>query len=752
MCKKLLFAILAIYLLCAPRTYGNPVAEFSVSPRTGQVPLAVKFQDLSEPAENIDSWSWDFGDGGTSVETNPVHTYRTEGIFTVQLTVSNADGTDSEKKNDHISVSGFGSPIAEFSASPTAGEIPLKVSFADLSEPAGLIDTWLWVFGDGGISEETNPDHTYTTGGFFSVKLTVSYEGGVDTENKTDLIQAIVSPPPVAEFSATPTTGLVPLSVDFTDLSEGETDNFIWNFGDGAISREQNPNHAYKVAGIYTVNLTVSGSSGAGSETKPNLITVISNKPPTAEFQAAPTVGFAPLNVQFTDLSEGLISSWLWDFGDGLVSIWRDPFHTFENPGIYSIRLTVSSLDGTGVETKTNLINIQEGNGVTAAFTAEPNLGNAPLFVQFFDQSSGNIDSCTWDFGDGGSSSNVKDPNHIYTVPGIYTVKLTVSGNDGVDVHTKENFIVVNDDNLPTAAFSAPTKSGSQSFDVQFHDLSSVNSGTSSVLQADFDNNIISIMDEDDSQNGSVIWLWDFGDGSQSNEQNPIHIYKSSEDKGFDVTLAVTDSRGTHMSTKKGFIGISSIVPGFLKGTVINGNTQSPEADVKAFIDSLGGFQRTKDDGNFIFVLQPGTYKLCAEKIAFQNICEEDLNIGSDKTLTKNINIIPLVTSTPSPEIIDAIIDIKQETIDLTSKRKFPASIQFPEGKDVNDIDVNSIICEGASAARTRVDKSGIVMTAKFNIPDLEGVSAGEDVEFTISGKLTTRERFEGKDKVNVIE
>lgn len=639
-------------------TANVPTAAFSSTPNAGLVPLVVKFTDFSEPEGEIKSWIWDFGDGGVSTEQNPTHIYRSEGFYSIELIVSNSGGQDVERKNNHINVTGFGTPIAGFSALPTVGKVPLQVQFTDLSEPAGLTTSWFWQFGDGSSSIEKDPLHIYKTGNFFTVKLTVSYEGGANTVTKENLIQGIASPPPEAEFSASPTTGLVELSVDFTDLSEGEIDSRVWNFGDGGISRDENPNHLYRKSGIYTASLTVSNSGGSDNEIKTNFITVISNKPPTAEFQATPTAGFSPLNVQFTDLSEGLVANWLWNFGDGLTSILQNPFHVFRNPGIYTVTLMVSSSDGVGTESKTNLINIQEGAGITSAFGAEPLIGNAPLNVQFIDQSSGNIDSWNWSFGDGGTSAGESNPDHIYLTPGVYAVELTVSGSLGIDTETKVNYITVGNENLPTAAFQAEvSESGFQSTEVQFLDVSSVVPGDSDSSRVN-DNKGIGVItkmdddsDDDDSGDdlpGSIKWHWDFGDGTQSDEQNPLHKYTGTEDKGFDISLLVTDPRGTHLVSKKSLVGVSSIGTGFIKGTVINKETRLPLVGVKTFVKGLDSFQRTKDDGNYFFELMPGSYDLCAEKESFNDLCEDKLEIVSFSSLTRDINMEP-VTSSPEP-------------------------------------------------------------------------------------------------------
>ena len=124
---------------------------------------------------------------------------------------------------------------------------------------------------------------------------------------------------PVANFTAAPTSGNAPLMVQFTDASNGTVSGYVWDFGDGANSTEQNPSHIYSTSGTYNVNLTVTGPGGSDSEVKTGYIVV--NEPlstsPIAAFAVTPTSGDVPLAVQFTDQSTGTPTSWIWDFGDG---------------------------------------------------------------------------------------------------------------------------------------------------------------------------------------------------------------------------------------------------------------------------------------------------------------------------------------------------------------------------------------------------------------------------------------------------
>jgi PKD repeat protein len=171
-------------------------------------------------------------------------------------------------------------PVASFSGSPTSGIAPLSVAFTDTS--TGPPTSWEWTFGDGGTSTAQSPSHTYSTAGTYSVSLKVTNSLGNNTLTKTNYISVSAPQPPVANFTGSPTNGIVPLTVGFTDTSTGgQPTSWAWTFGDGGTSTAQNPSHIYTAAGTYSVTLTATNTVGSNSITKTNYITVT---PPPPDF------------------------------------------------------------------------------------------------------------------------------------------------------------------------------------------------------------------------------------------------------------------------------------------------------------------------------------------------------------------------------------------------------------------------------------------------------------------------------------
>ena len=338
-----------------------PTANFSSNITSGYAPLSVQFTDLSK---NVTGINWNFGDRITSIDQNPMHTYSIAGNYTVNLTVSNANGTDS--KTATINVLEKSKPIlpaANFSTNITRGSAPLSVRFTDLSQNVTRRN---WDFDNEGKADsiDVNPVHLYTIPGNYTVNLTVSNENGTDSKTATiNVLEKSKPVLPVANFSTNVTQGSAPLSIQFTDLSQNITRR-NWDFeNEGkADSIDVNPVHLYTVPGVYTVNLTAINENGTYS--KFATITVL-EKPkallPIANFSTNVTQGSAPLSVQFTDLSQNTIS-WSWDFDNNGQPEFsnKNPVYVYTVPGVYTVNLTTINKNGT--TSKLTTINVTEGS------------------------------------------------------------------------------------------------------------------------------------------------------------------------------------------------------------------------------------------------------------------------------------------------------------------------------------------------------------------------------------------------------
>ncbi len=166
-------------------------------------------------------------------------------------------------------------PAASFVGSPTSGNSPLTVQFTDQS--AGGPTSWVWDFNNDGIADSNvrNPQYTFTGVGLYTVKLVVSNASGSDTRIRTNYI-GVSTPPPGVNFTASPPSGIRPLTVQFTDTSTGSPTAWAWDFDNNGTtdSTLPSPTHTYTTSGTYSVKLTVTNAGGQGSKVVPNMITV----------------------------------------------------------------------------------------------------------------------------------------------------------------------------------------------------------------------------------------------------------------------------------------------------------------------------------------------------------------------------------------------------------------------------------------------------------------------------------------------
>lgn len=325
--------------------------------------------------------------------------------------------------------------------------------------------------------------------------------------------------PPAASFTKTlsPTSGLAPCTVTFSDTSAGPPTSWSWSFGDGTGSSSQNPGKIYSVPGNYAVTLTVTNPGGSSSASQ----TVSVYSSPSASFSKtlSPSNGVAPVTAGFTDASSGNITSWLWNFGDGTTSSTRNPSKVYGAAGNYTVSLTATNPIGSNTTSQT----VGVYGPLTASFTRtlNPSNGAAPVVVTFTDSSIGNPITWYWDFGDDTASIS-SSPSKTYTSIGNYPVTLTVT-NPATPLGVTSAPLTIGVHASPSASFTA---------------VASPPSGISPVTYS-----------FTDTSTGNIVsWLWNFGDphsgaANTSTAQNPSKIYTTTG--SYTVTLTVTNPVGS---------------------------------------------------------------------------------------------------------------------------------------------------------------------------------------------------------------
>ncbi len=391
-----------IYLYDLSSTVENPpIAEFTANVTSGTAPLVVLFTDTSTGGVPA-SWHWDTGDGIYSKHAmNATHTFTKPGVYNVTLTVANEAGNSTVTKLNYITVTSPQALVADF-FSPQVDKARSNLDSVKnetllfIDNSTGSPTSWLWDFGDGTISTVQNPTHAYTNEGGYTVTLTVKNAIGSSTVSKYGyaLVRmdegGIIAP---AYFSSNVTSGIVPLTVLFHDTTFPDVNGDYaygreWDFGDMTnYSDDYDENnstyitHTYKKPGKYTVKLRSYDIGGGCIITKYNYITVIDPNAPVANFSSNITEGYAPLTVQFYDLSQKATSR-TWDFdSDGQIdSSDISPIYVYANAGTYTVNLTVNN--GNGTASKTAAISVltpnDSGGGSSSGSSSSGGAGGSP--------------------------------------------------------------------------------------------------------------------------------------------------------------------------------------------------------------------------------------------------------------------------------------------------------------------------------------------------------------------------------------
>ncbi|HKC35498.1 MAG TPA: PKD domain-containing protein, partial [Chitinophagaceae bacterium] len=440
--------VIFLFFVASTISGQAPVADFTVNKVSGCSPLTVVFKDLS--TNNPTSWVWDFGNGQLSSQQNPTVNFSAPGTYTVKLVARNNSGIDEEEKINYITV--FPSPIAGLNASITTACVPATIQFTDqstVSSGGGIITSWSWNFGDGVTSNSQNPSHTYTAAGFYTVSLLITSSTGCQGFTSIGRYIRIINGIDADFIYSQPTTCQGPFSVSFQDQSSGPGNlTYVWNFGNVSPSSTlSNPTTIYASPGTYPVQLTVQSDLGCNGTITKNI--VVAGK--TTDFIAPANICLGQ-SVTFQNNSSPSPISSVWGFGDGTTSSQISPTKTYLAGGTYQVRLINNY--GNCIDSVTKSVSVNTQPPVN--FTANDSTScKTPFTVQFSDLSP-SASTWLWDFGDGSTTSTLKNPSHTYNSLGSFSVTLTITLPGGCsNTITKYQYIRIS----PTAVriSNAPT-------------------------------------------------------------------------------------------------------------------------------------------------------------------------------------------------------------------------------------------------------------------------------------------------------
>ncbi len=372
----------------------------------------------------------------------PISDYSSHATANASESFASPDGTtwtdittEPGYSNTNVCIKAFTDPVR----TPTiTWSNPANISYgtalSDIQLDASATNT---VTGDpvAGTFVYTPPSGTVLSVGTWTlnVSFTPTDTANYTTASKNVLINVMGMPS--AHFRINQTQGTAPLDVQFTDKSTGLPTAWYWVFGDGTTSNLQNPEHIYTVPGTYSPELTAYNITGISTKISTVPIIVTAPVQPDAHFRINATTGPATLDVQFTDKSTGSPTEWYWVFRDGTTSNLQNPEHIYNTEGIYRPELTASNDYDTSTKISTVPIIVTAPVQPDAHFRINATTGPVPLDVQFTDKTTGSPAEWYWVFGDG-TTSNLQNPEHIYTQAGTYTPILAASNNYGTSTKT----------------------------------------------------------------------------------------------------------------------------------------------------------------------------------------------------------------------------------------------------------------------------------------------------------------------------
>lgn len=383
----------------------------------------VQFSNNSTGVDN--GYVWDFGDGTpTSSLPQPSHDYATIGEYTVTLSGSNSGGCTNFMTTN---LTLYSVPQPDFSVGLPPFSCSNSPTLFQNSTPAltdSNISNWDWEFGDPANSTASlrDPSFTYSTGGSYSVSLTATSDAGC-SQTTTKLVTIGTSP--VADFVNGP--ACINQGTQFSDISTGGVQSRNWQIG-GSIFTSANPTYTFLSSGSHNVTLTVTATGGCNDViTKPVVVPVL----PTLSLEVDNPCAEQPMTFTLVDGTSppfiDPVVGWQWNIA-GSATTGNPATGTITLPGLSPVSVTTTHASGC-VYMQTNQINIYPSP--VADFTATPDRGDAPLTVQFQNESVGATQN-QWIFlGSPSGFSNDPSPVHTFLTHGDFSAELIVVNADG---------------------------------------------------------------------------------------------------------------------------------------------------------------------------------------------------------------------------------------------------------------------------------------------------------------------------------
>ena len=453
------------------------------------------------------------------------HAFAKPGVFTVELTVTDDSGAANGTQSDELTVVVNSPPVAEAGEDRVLaiGE-PALFDASSSVDSDGKIIRYDWDFGDGSRGSGSKVRYAYKSPGTYTVKLDVRDNSPATSGVANDSLRVTVNAPPVAEAGGDQvvTASEVRFNSRGSADPDGTVKSYSWDFGDGTLGKGASPVHVYRRSGKYRVKLTATDDSGAIRNTAVDQTSVIVNQRPIAD--AGPDLVAAPgemVTLSALDAfdPDGEIVEFQWDFGDGSSGHGESLEHGYQQPGTYTVRLTVfdNTDDPQALDFDESVVKVNAPPTADAGpdLQAAPGQGIRLNGRGSFDP-DGAIVSYSWNL-EGRPRLTGPDPVLSFDAPGIYTARLRVVDNSGVANGFAEDEVAIYINHTPAAI--APDDIVSCDGAIRFDGSPSR-----------------------DPDGQALTFEWDFGDGKTAAGVSPTHLYAAGG--VYPVTLTVDDGTG----------------------------------------------------------------------------------------------------------------------------------------------------------------------------------------------------------------
>ena len=487
-----------------------------------------------DPEGGLLKYNWDFGDGAGAEGLNPTKIYKTAGVYQVKLTVTDDSGLPCNTATDTKIIRVVESPVAD--AGPdfnVCANTQFQFDGTKSRDSDGVVNSYFWDFGDGATGGGATPIKAYTRAGTYRVVLTITGDQAGDCDNTdTDDLIVTVHEAPVAQFTnpaAAPLRQAVAFDASISASQGAAIIAYEWNFGDGTAGSGKTVTHAYDRAGKFTVLLTIKTEAQTSCNTATAQRIIIINAAPAANAGSDQLVGVnqtVMLDGAASKDTDGSITAFQWNFGDGQTASGPQVRHQFQKSGRFPVILRVTDdtdlANNSAVDTAFVTVNVPP-RGMIAA-KAQACVGEQVSFSgENSTDADGKIAAYRWDFGDGSAQTGVAGEGarvtHVYNKPGLYHVTLTV--DDGTETsNSKSDFTAKLLVNQPPAAVAGEDRIICPGAEVTFDASSSL-----------------------DPDGQIKTYKWNLGDGSEKEGKIVQHVYQKAGT--YPVRLTVFDHTTT---------------------------------------------------------------------------------------------------------------------------------------------------------------------------------------------------------------